>query len=504
MATVTAARAVRAWAIPFSVGAAAVQLALTLPLAAALNIWQDEAYTIHSAAGGVAYAFHEALAFEQNAPLYFAIMALWQDLNASPFFLRLFSVACIAVTVVLTPALCRRYSPSIDARWVTAAVAINPFAIWCALEIRVYALVVLMSAALLLTFYDAFLAGRPAKRSWLAYGILCALALYTQYYLAFLIAAQGAYLLFARRGALLRYLVAAGAAGIAFVPLLAAVPGQMANFRGIFAAPSSPAAAAATLGSIIARYLFPTDAIAHPIFFYALLVAAMAASVMLARRAFVRNGPLPVAAISIVAWALFAVALYLTHEHVLNRHAASLFIPFELTLFSLCAFLREPLAGRAVRAIACIAIALSAAGLFANYRYFAKPGDWKRVTAYISQHERPGEPIAVFQAENALPLAYYYRGPNRIVSIPHAVDFHKYDVAAFVVRSSSDLQASMPAQKNIWLISAGECASANVQFGCPQVEKYVTDHYKTLVNKGFFGARVRFLQRLAAPSPGAR
>ena len=469
-----------------------------------LNVWQDEAYTIHSAAGGAAYAFHEALAFEQNAPLYFVVMSFWQAVNSSPFFLRLFSIACIAVTVLLMPALCRRFAPAVDSRWVTAAVALNPFAIWCALEIRVYALVVLLSALLLLTFYDAFLTDRASRRSWVAYGLLCVAALYTQYYLAFLIAAQGVYVLAARRGALLRYAAAAAAAGLLFAPLLAAVPGQMANFRSIFTAPSSPLAAAATLASIVLRYLIPTDAIPHAPVFYAVLVAAGIVFAIVARRYIVRGTSGALAVVCVTAFLLFALALYLTHEHVLNRHAASLFVPFEIGLFALCGSLREPIRGRAVSAIGAGVIALSLLALFFNYRHLAKPGDWVRVTAYLEQHERPGEPIAVFQAENALPLAYYYRGPNRIAAIPHAVDFKRYDVSAFVVRSTHDLQASMPREKIFWLISAGECRSANVEFGCPVLEKYVGAHYKTLMDTSFFGSRVRLLQTLGTAPGKAR
>ena len=91
--------------------AAGINLAITLPLASLLNIWQDEAYTLETTSRGIGYAFAQAVGFEQNAPLYFVVISIWRHLGDGIFHLRLFSVACIAVTVLLTPAIARRYVP---------------------------------------------------------------------------------------------------------------------------------------------------------------------------------------------------------------------------------------------------------------------------------------------------------------------------------------------------------------------------------------------------------
>ncbi|MGA8098444.1 MAG: glycosyltransferase family 39 protein, partial [Candidatus Cybelea sp.] len=180
-------------------------LAVTLPLAYILNLWQDEAYTLQTTGHGLAYAFHQALAFEQNAPLYFVFLAALRHLGTSIFFLRLPSVLCIAVAVALVPELARRYIPAIDAGLVTLVAAWNPFVIWAAVEMRVYALIIVLSALLLLTFFDAFLVRTPSKASAFAYAVCCILALYTQYYLGFLIAAQALTLVLVHRRAIGRF-----------------------------------------------------------------------------------------------------------------------------------------------------------------------------------------------------------------------------------------------------------------------------------------------------------
>ena len=183
-------------------------LAISVPLAYALNLWQDEAYTLHTTGAGLAYAFSAAISFEQNAPLYFLIVNLLRHFGDGVFFLRLFSVLCIAATVGLVPLLCRRYLPTANATLVTAVVAFNPFIIYAAVDLRAYGLIVLLSALLLLTYYDAFLSESPGAWPAAAYAICVAAALYTQYYLAFLIAAQGITLLLFRRRAFWRFLVA--------------------------------------------------------------------------------------------------------------------------------------------------------------------------------------------------------------------------------------------------------------------------------------------------------
>jgi hypothetical protein len=141
----------------------------------------------------------------------------------------------------------------------------------------------------------------------------------------------------------------------------------------------------------------------------------------------------------------------------------------------------------------CIATIASTIAIVQTYAPLAKPGDWFRATAYIDAREHANEPIAVFEAENALPFAYYYRGPNRIVAIPHAVDFRRYDVTRFIVHDQEELIAAMPRAKRVWLITAGECTSANIAFGCDIVERVVAARYRVDADATFYGSRARLL-----------
>lgn len=477
-----------------SLTAAAVgtTLAVTLPLAYALNIWQDEAYTLQTTSGDLAYSLHQAIAFEQNAPLYFLLLTLWRHIDGSVFFLRLFSVLCAAGTIALVPGLARRYLPRVDPILPTFAVAWNPFFIWAAIEMRVYALIILMSAALLMTFFDAFLTPRPRWAATLGYVLCASIAIYVQYYLAFLIAAQAFAVLLYRPRAFARFALAGAAAALAFAPMLFIVPGQVQNFRGAFTAPASVFHAAILLAAILARYILPL-AVPHAKLLYAAFVTGAVAAAIVKRRSFTADGDGPILLMTALALALFSVATYAGGVHVLNRHVASLYVPSVFSVFAALSFLRAPLRHGAMVAWFGIATIASTTAIVQTYTPLAKPGDWLRATAYINAREHANEPIAVFEAENALPFAYYYHGPNRIVAIPHPVDFRRYDVTRFVVHDRAELIAAMPRARRVWLITAGECASVNITFGCDVLEHFIGARYRVDADATFYGSRARLL-----------
>lgn len=468
----------------------ALEFAGICALAAILNVWLDESFTLASTSRDVAYAFHEALVFEQNPPLYFVLLTLWRHVNGSDFFLRLFSILCAAGTIALVPGLARRYVPQIDWRVVTLAVAFNPFLVWAALEIRVYALTLLLSAVLLHTYYDAFIASAPRKRAWVAYTIAAVLALYTQYYFAFLIAAQGALLLMRRRAAVARFALSAVIAALALVPMARIVASQVANFREGYAAPSLMRSAL-TVADIVGHFLLPIAA-SHASIVYAGAAAVAVVALVVFRRYLTHTGAATAVVLAPLAALCFTLGIFAGGVWVVIRHASSLYVLMWLGLFGLISFFRKEI--RPFIAMGWLALALltSAIALAGTYAHLAKPGDWKRVARYVETHERPNEPIAIFDAENTLAFAHYYRGRNRIVGIPTGVDFDRYDVRRFVLRNDAQLDRSMPRAPRFWLVTVADCTQSRVSLGCSVAERYVT-RYHVFDDRAFFGARARLL-----------
>jgi hypothetical protein len=51
----------------------------------------------------------------------------------------------------------------------------------------------------------------------------------------------------------------------------------------------------------------------------------------------------------------------------------------------------------------------------------------------------------------------------------------------------------MPHAKRLWLITAGQCTSGSVDFGCAVLERYVAARYRVDYDALFFESRLRLL-----------
>jgi uncharacterized membrane protein len=201
--------------------AATLVLVIGLPLAALLNIWVDEAYTVHTTGAGIAYALHEARTFELQPPLYFLFLSVWRFANeASIAFARFPSLVFAAAAAALIVLTARRITSSISPTALAVATACNPTIIWAAVEMRVYALVLLIAAMLTFTYFAGFLApepSRPAQAVYVAAGIA---GLYTQFYVGLVLAAFACVLLFVNRRQIVACILANVAIVVGFLPFV--------------------------------------------------------------------------------------------------------------------------------------------------------------------------------------------------------------------------------------------------------------------------------------------
>jgi hypothetical protein len=472
-----------------------IYFAVALPLAFTLNVWKDDAYTLHTTASGLAYAFHQSVTFEQNAPLYYVLLALWRHIDASAFWARLFSVLCIAVVIVMLPPLARRYAAGVPAQWIALLICLSPAIIWSALEIRIFALVILLSCLLLLTFYDAFLGENVSKPQIFAYAALCVASAYTQYYLLFLIGAQGVTLLLYRRSRFGLYAAALVPLVVSIVPLYRIITSETANVTDQYRAPRV-ADSARMLVQALLPYVLPAGTRAHRALVYAIAFCAGAPALILLAR-FRERRRIPVIIIMFAAACLiFTLSTYFAHAWISSRHPSSLIVPLILSIFAALSLIRRPLRARVTAIVIIALLGFEASALLATYRSGAKEGDWKRVAAFLQAHERHNEPIFVFEAEDTLPLQYYYRGPNRVIGVPREINFRKFDLRDFQLRSPEQAAAvfqRVPSSGRVWLVTSGACWALNLEFGCRVLEQYVSSCCRTVLERGFYESRVRLL-----------
>ena len=123
--------------------------------------------------------------------------------------------------------------------WIAAVVATHPILVWAGTEIRVYALIVLLSALLTLAFFDAHWASGRRGTQRILFAALALLCVYTQYYLASLLACFGLVLLVRRdRQSVERYAGDMGVVALLAFPLVLAARMQLGSHQEDFGPPS--------------------------------------------------------------------------------------------------------------------------------------------------------------------------------------------------------------------------------------------------------------------------
>jgi hypothetical protein len=482
------------WAVPALAG---LYLAVALPLAARLDIWIDEAYTLATTGQGLRYAFHQALFFEQQPPLYFVLLSLWRTLDDGVLFARLFSVLCGLAMLFAVAALSRRWLPEAHPAWLTALAGLNPFFFYAALEIRTYAFALLLSALLLLLLHDGYLSPEPRRVARVGFGLVAVAALYTQYYLGFLLAAGAVALLATRRWRPLRnYLPAMAAVAVCFAPMLWLIPRQVsAQGAGERA---SIMEGVPSLAGRIQEYAWPTEGLPaglRPVVRVGFLLA-LVLLVLIHRRA-ARQREVAVWTLTAAAVLLFlAVRVGITGPHLMQpRHTAALYLPALLTVFAAVLLLAEPRRWWALRIWTGAMILLTAASMAQTYGALARIGDWARVANFLERNARPGEPILVLTAEAAIPLKHYYRGPNPLLPLPAAEDFKVYDTRELELRSEREIDAALaraPASRSLWVVTHPLHPDwLGIDYGFGVLEGYLAKRYRVERNVRFYGTRVR-------------
>jgi 4-amino-4-deoxy-L-arabinose transferase-like glycosyltransferase len=162
------------------------------------SYWLDESQAVHELRLPFGAMLHAWSTTEWNPPLYLLIAWPWAKLlGTGELALRALS-ALLGVAVVPLLYLSGRELVSRRAGLMAAGLtAVNPFMIWYSQEAREYMLLVALCSASLWCFARAWRA--PTGRALLWWAVVSALALLTQYFAGFLVAAEGLLLVYRAR-----------------------------------------------------------------------------------------------------------------------------------------------------------------------------------------------------------------------------------------------------------------------------------------------------------------
>jgi hypothetical protein len=159
-----------------------------------LNIWDDELYSLHTSDNSFHEVIRQSYIAERQAPFYFLLLALWRTINSGVFFARLLSPLCIGLAAFIFYKIVRFVLDIENSRWLLLVFLLNPYTVWAALEIRLYAFAILLSALLIYTIMRFYRENRKKYLWWFL--IISLIGLYTQYYFSFLIFSIGISVLF--------------------------------------------------------------------------------------------------------------------------------------------------------------------------------------------------------------------------------------------------------------------------------------------------------------------
>lgn len=489
-----------------------LHLAIALPLARQVNIWADEASTLYTTQHGFVRAFQNLFSDEKQAPLYFLLLSLWRKINDSIFFARLFSVVFSLLSIAVFARLAQRIWEQKTALFLTALFALHPYLFWASLEIRLYSFIIFITCLLFTFFYDGFLddeivfqtGAKAQSRARNFYVLTAVLALYTNYYLGFLLVGAFAALLLLRRWAAAKnYFLRMLVVGVAILPLFYIINLQFSDRVATFQAEKSFLEGARILWNHFLTFVLPTEIYTPEnstavslVRLWIVRASILASLIVLVKNKFKDLDKNVVASgtIAAVCGAFFLFVYFqLGAMYVEIRHAAVYFVAIFVFV---AALLVKVLPKKTWIFAAVLYLAFFSYAVAVMYPNLTKRGDWKQVAAFIAQNESSGQPIVLMPAYDALALPFYYRGANKILPDERYFSFftEAEPGSANAFRRQIEFVTSEipPGAEEIWLLTDENCA---VGQSCEPLENFVAANYTIVLEKDFYKEKVRLLRR---------
>lgn len=499
-----------------------LHLIIAIPFAYVLNIWIDEASTLYTTRDGFWTAWQTAATNERQAALYFWILSLWRSLNDSVLWARLFSVVCSCLAIYFFSGLARRVLGGKAAVFAVFVFALHPYLIWTSLEIRGYALVILLSILLLKFFGQGYLkfdlseSGKDEKPARIFYALIAVVALYANYYLGFILVGCFIALLVNKKWREAKiYFLQMLAVGAAFLPALWTIWKQVSvNTSGFQAARTLSEGLrllqGAFLSFVLPTELFPSGETASAIsvfrvWFVRLAILAIIVLIIKNRRK-LNEKIYAFGAISAVVCLFLLTSYFLLGTIYLGlRHATILFVP--LFLFGgliLQAILETKDGEKAennIRYALTIFLTVIFAAFFSYsiynlYPNLTKRGDWSRIAHFIKENEKPNQPIAVFMNFDVLALKVYYRGENRLLPAEKFFDWRPEGEPGTADRHRRQIDFIIseipPDASEVWILTEEIC---QISAACEPLENFVQSNYTIVLEKDFYKEKVRLLRK---------
>ncbi len=405
------------------------------------SFWFDEAQAVHEmrlSFGGMLGAWSHG---EPNPPLYFLLAWPWARVfGTSEAGLRSLS-AVLGTALIPLVYLCARELVSRRAGLFAALfAALNPLMIWYSQEAREYMLLSFLAAASVLGFARAWRTPSTRRLAW--WGVVSGLALLTQYFAGFLVAAEALLLVYRARSR--ASLIAAAAMAAVEAALIPHLIGHVAHPAGWIDTFPLSVRIQQTPVAFALNTLYRSPAVSYGLLGAAALAAALILLLIVGEDNIHRLRAAGLAAVLAGAVVLVPLGLALLgRDYYEARALIPGWIPLAVLVGAACAAPRTQWAGIALATVLC------AAFVYAGVRIDATPDyqrpDWRGVAAALG-HAPAIRAIVAYDGQFALaPLAVYLRnapwtGPGQIPQVSQApVTVGEVDVVGSVYDQLSKL-----------------------------------------------------------------
>jgi mannosyltransferase len=368
-------------------------------------LWMDEAFSHLFATLPLDLAWQAMIVDAVHPPLYYLLLRPWLTLAGDDeFALRFPSAIAGVLTVALLLRVGRDWLGDEVARWAAFLLALNPFHVWYSQEARMYALLGLLSLAVLAAFWRVL--QRRRQGDWVILGVLSALAYATHYFALYLPLIEFVFLLVAFRRyhhTLARW---AAVQALAVLPLAGWLTALYTTAGGTFGIGWIPAPQLIdpllTLWSFGMAYdgLLTLWVVAGSVMWGGLLVLGVwRGSVSKSVRLFLL--------LSLALPPLATLLLSLRRPTYVDR----------FFIGSLSAFVALAVVGmaRLPRPARCVVgLALASLGIWGVARFrldpvFAKE-NWRAAARCVEAREQAGDVLALRHSQYMVPFGYYYHG----------------------------------------------------------------------------------------------
>jgi mannosyltransferase len=146
------------------------------------SLWEDEIFSVNAASGSWGHLLHVLHYGDANMSLYDVVLHLWEPLGTSDAFLRVPSVVAFSATVPVVYLIGRRLISTRGGLLAGLLMALAPFGVQHAQEVRSYTLVTFLVSLSVC----CFVVGVQDRNgwAWCGFSVFAALAIYAHFYAA--------------------------------------------------------------------------------------------------------------------------------------------------------------------------------------------------------------------------------------------------------------------------------------------------------------------------------